>query len=82
MSDRFETAFPIIIGSAVRRRGLTKREYFAGLAMQGQCSSFDILSGVKKAVEETPKEFSGSMTTAVARSSVEFADALIAELEK
>lgn len=47
--------------------GLTKREYFAALAMQGLCAD--------PTSEAIPQKF-------IARSAVELADALIAELEK
>lgn len=46
--------------------GLTKREYFAGLAMQGFASAEIEFNGVKE----------------MARSAVLFADTLLAELEK
>jgi hypothetical protein len=48
--------------------GLTKREYFAGLAMQGIC--------VEKHVERDEER------EKIARWSVKIADALIEELEK
>ena len=51
-------------------QGLTKREYFAGLAMQGLCNAADI-SGVWQ-------HDSGI----VAATAVEYADALLAELER
>ena len=48
--------------------GLTKREYFAGLAMQGYCSS---------------KEFyAGTHQQSIAQASVDMADALLIELGK
>ena len=50
--------------------GLTKREYFAGLAMQG------FITGT-----EVPEGFSIAIS-GLATSSVEAADALLAELEK
>lgn len=50
--------------------GLTKREYFAGLAMQGG------LAGGMKC------DASGSVFPLFAKTCVNFADALIAELEK
>lgn len=57
------------VSSDHMRDGLTKREYFAGLAMQGYLASF---SGIT-ALMQPP---------AIAESSVAFADALLAELEK
>lgn len=40
MSDKHSPAFPAIDGStAFYERGLTKREYFAGLALQGLLAS-------------------------------------------
>lgn len=47
-----------------RQEGLTKREYFAGMAMQG------LISG------------NGTHFSDIPEKSVEFSDALLAELEK
>lgn len=52
--------------------GLTKREYFAGLAMQGLLSDYRYFESCKDAV---PSEHFASQAVAVA-------DALLAELEK
>jgi hypothetical protein len=53
-----------------RARGLTKREYFAGLAMQGICQGIAC-------------DYSrGPCNQAAAERAVSLADALIAELEK
>lgn len=49
--------------------GLTKREYFAAMAMQGYLASWSAIDGVAK------PEF-------VAEKSVEFADALIKQLNE
>jgi hypothetical protein len=53
--------------AAARVGGLTKREYFAGLAMQGMLSSSD---------------YATSTWNTVAIEAVEVADALLKELEK
>lgn len=72
MSDPNEMAFPVMDVSAVPngqvQLGLTKREYFAGLVMQGICSE----SSCRRALS----------ASALARFSVEYADALISELSK
>lgn len=54
--------------------GLTKREHFAGLAMQGMLSATD--EGDCRMHE------SGVFTGHLSRNAVEFADALLKELEK
>jgi len=70
-------------GSAIPKpinySGLTKLEYFAGLAMQGMFASSDALerAGLLPCAG-TAEEFPG----VIARGSVEIAKALIAELEK
>lgn len=50
--------------------GLTKRELFAAMAMQGLCSTFTI-------GRDQPE-----LQTATADSAVKYADALLAELER
>jgi hypothetical protein len=75
MSNRDEPAFPIVktdwpssnYHKTFSEGGLTKREYFAGLAMQGLCAD--------------PKTYSDSEWD-IARVSVTIADALLAELER
>lgn len=68
MSNADEQAFPIPADEDhVRSRGLTKREYFAAMAMQGLCSL--------PAGEKWP-------STLIATYAVEQADALLAELAK
>lgn len=47
-------------------RGLTKREYFAGLAMQGRCANSNMMQSVN----------------VIARMSVKDADAILEELAK
>lgn len=59
-------------GSEHRILGLTKREYFAGLAMQGQLAFSPMDDAFAK--EHLP--------AGVARISVEMSDALLAELSK
>lgn len=55
-------------GSEVYSKGITKREYFAGLAMQGMLSSM--------------KGYTNSGVENLASIAVQQADALLAELEK
>ena len=57
--DRSSTAAPAI--------GLTKREHFAGLAMQGLLANND---------------YSGRLSQSLTKTSMLFADALLKELEK
>ena len=69
-----QRAFPqsIAIGSAmVYGNGLTKREYFAGLAMQGICAS-----------PFQPEASGASAMQQDAANAVKMADALLAELER
>jgi hypothetical protein len=61
-----ESAFPIIAEDYIIDGGLTKREYFAGLAMQGLLGVID----------------DGDTPSVVAKSAVMTADALIDELNK
>jgi hypothetical protein len=53
--------------------GLTKREYFAGLAMSNLCNTF---------FDDNEFLLHGPIETGVAKYAVAYADALIAELEK
>lgn len=66
MTNPDEIAFPVVIPSNELYPGLTKRELFAAMAMQGLCS------------QESKCYFDG----AIAAYAVEYADALIAELNK
>jgi hypothetical protein len=52
--------------------GLTKREYFAAMAMQGLLSNPTIITGTQKTIS----------VPALAESSTHYADALINELNK
>ena len=54
------------------QRGLTKREYFAGLALQGILASEDAVNAGK----------GGSLAHLRALCAIDHADALVAELEK
>lgn len=54
-------------GDAIQEQGLSKREYFAGLAMQGLLANSTINQGYSSCLDW-------------ARSAVEFADALIEQL--
>lgn len=71
-----EPAFPVTLGKSMhygehaRHDGLTKREYFAGLAMQGLLANGSNRRGLACDQDETPTE------------AIKQADALIAELEK
>lgn len=76
MENKDRSAYPLTdaqwtsrVGRGIKEQdieGLTKREYFAGLALQGLCSN---LSG-------------NQFTEEIASDAVEFADALLKALEK
>lgn len=67
MTAATETAYPVTSKNEYNEVGLTKREQFAAMAMQGYCA-------VEAGWNQPPEE--------VARCSVVMADALIAELSK
>lgn len=70
-----EPAFPLPIAEGYPTAfGLTKREYFAGLAMQGELASYQ----GDTARSEIPAE----QLAILAKGWVATADALLAELEK
>lgn len=62
-------------------QGLTIRAYFAAMAMQGIVSSPSVL-GAMKAMLIKEADDTEDLGTLTAKSAVEFADALIAELNK
>ena len=67
MEDKDKGAFACVNSESYLQKGLTKREYFAALAMQGYCACvYDTALSEK----------------AIARESVRQADALLAELER
>lgn len=80
----------MIPGDGCKHIGLTKREYFAGLAMQGLLSAVYsskemINEFMKKKYAPGPFDNVGEYLTgceAVSRNAVSYADALLAELEK
>lgn len=65
-----QPAFPDNPPNGQRRPGLTKREYFAAMAMQGLCAGIQYGPGVLISSDET------------AGDAVEFADKLLQELAK
>lgn len=72
-------ALPLAIqlqdGTKIINPGLTTREYFAAMAMQGLCSDSQMLKAAMQIEgKNTDKQ--------IAKMSVEMADALIAELDK
>lgn len=70
-----EPAYPIIDDNGIPWFGLSKREYFAGLAMQG------ILANPGRCTpnfEGTPEQYSVLM----AKVALQFSDGLMEELEK
>ena len=76
MSNSDECAFPVEESELVNfHKGLTKREHFAGLAMQALLSNS--LMG-DASMHESPEEWVKQIT----ESGVEFADALLKELDK
>jgi hypothetical protein len=75
MKNAEENAFPVRPGE-MHTKGLTKREYFAAMAMQGELAAQNFGSGdsIYFNDEATRREFS--------RKCIDFADTLLAELEK
>lgn len=71
MTDPDDPAFPFQPG----QYGLTKREYFAALAMQG--NNANVITSLGTLSESRHKQFQ-----VIAQACVEMADALIAELNK
>lgn len=65
-------AHPIHPNTTLGQQGLTKREYFAGLVMQG------MVSDIKEVKPSTALDVPAN----IVQWSVSFADALIAELNK
>lgn len=66
MCEKYEQAFPISNSGSIHRKGLNKREYFAGLALQGLLANQGKTVGLEHA----------------ATVAVNYADALIEELNK
>lgn len=64
-------------GPEHQSKGLTKREYLSGMAMQGICSV-----GRDEDLTEICLQENISPKNAIARAAVSYADALLAELEK
>ncbi|MDR0295172.1 MAG: hypothetical protein LBH91_03140 [Prevotellaceae bacterium] len=70
-----ETAYPIIeFADSTNTCGVTKREYFAGLAMQGLLSNCVTIVNAEATDEGDFK--------AISRDAVKFADAMLEELSK
>jgi len=76
-------AFPVVIPfeGAVQYFGITKRELFAAMAMQGNLSC-PLSKSAAKTLRETGMDSHEEFAKLIAKSSVEYADALLAELEK
>lgn len=76
IGDRVEDTKDGFVFTPVHKGGLTKREYFAAMAMQGIISNRELYRGFAKL--DTSREI-GQI---VASASIEYANALIEELEK
>lgn len=76
-----EPAFPLTLEG---HRGLTKREYFAGLAMQAYVSGSTsmLLMAAMASGKQPDSNKNAEVREALAQGSVAMADALLAELEK
>lgn len=72
-------AYPVPFG-VTSRVGLTKRELFAAMAMQGILASPDIVTAYNQ--ERFIKGDVGTIFERVSQASISYADALLAELEK
>jgi methylphosphotriester-DNA--protein-cysteine methyltransferase len=64
-----------------REPGMTLREYYAGLAMQGLLANFSNTNYVKSIYEHAIKE-KKDINDVIAKMATEFADDLISELQK
>jgi hypothetical protein len=77
-----EPAFPIpasdLTGSYDAAQGLTKREHFAAMAMQSMCAG----PGAEMVASRDGRYDETNWKEIVAMNAVEFADALIAELNR
>lgn len=73
-----DAAFPRVCVDGFETMGLSKREYFAAIAMQGLCASDVIQTYLKEKTRWGTSE--GSEKLAV--SAISLADALIEELNK
>lgn len=89
MSKANEPAFPGVVdledtaGDTFQRAygGLTKREYFAGLAMLGILSSFQNTNILQSVVTQSEKE-GKTPEVGLSEMAIRQADTLLAELEK
>jgi len=72
-----EPAFPRINGQNFHEPGLTKREYFAAMAMQGMLSGDHQSDAIADQVDSIDEFYNK-----IAELSTEYADALIKELNK
>ena len=79
-------AFPLVALGVAEEIGLTKREWFAGMAMEGHLGGDALLRAqiIKNALMQNvvPPLSRERQSVVVARYAVECADALIAELNK
>ena len=81
MDNSEAQAFPVAWGSAPPILGMTKREYFAAMAMQGMCALQDDRYW-HKSCGMTPEEWQADILARDAAHAVKTADALLAELAK
>ena len=72
MENSKHSAFPIKSSEAATEYGLTKREYFAGLAMQGL-----IANGLGRYMENQPQD----QISMLCADAVEFSNELLRQLE-
>lgn len=83
MNHGNDSAFPVVIphGGGTEVCGLTRREYFAGLAMQGLLSNLDWLRQVEEAT--SAKKLDRNVVPKIATKwAVMAADCLLAQLER
>ena len=73
-------AFPLATGFDVQSTGMSLRQYYAGLAMQGLLaqSSAIVIEAMRTEAERLGED---RMSTTIAREALETADALLAALE-
>lgn len=80
MDNRNEPASPVVQTNDYvdAYYGLTKREHFAGLAMQGLLSN----AGLNGEILETANDRGNDISDVITLGAIELADALLAALEK
>jgi len=77
--NKHKSAFPSTDGKTFTYDGLTKREYFAGLAMQGMLASISTIEAAQS-IKDTGTQHSISYGEVIAKIAVDSADELLKQL--